>query len=257
MKIDPYVEQLKDKNVIAMVSAESTQVDFYYVEGNETKVKNIFGNRYKLFKQYATVCGLQWERIGIGKGKTLSRNFMNGRLFVPLRKNHGLMYIDLKYYKGLTKRDGQNYVELTDGTLIECCDSSKGNENKIAEAKNIAVSLPGFENYLSVQHSLIAPAVVPLGVQKLQVSPVCEPSMVKERKKPQKPSTSMEGKLTQDVIGAVLLEKEIQSCNWLHVQDMDQKSLDYKRIQCSKKAAIEQIGETFFDILAHCEMLSS
>ena len=262
MSADPHVQTLKVKNVIAMEPVNKSNTEFTYVEPNgEIKRACFVGDKKDNYKEYAAACGLIWDNIDIGEGTEPCKNFKEGKLFMALRGPLGTRYVDFRYFKGFTRRDGESYAELINGVLIKCAESMNGNEMKVSEAKKVADSLPGYwENGFLWSCAEKSP------MKQVEVSPIPEsvsssarkkPMAKEKKKKPQKQSPGKAGKLTQDVIGAVLLEKEIQSGKCLHVQDMDQKSLDYKRVQCSKKAAIEQIGETFFDILMQCEMLSS
>lgn len=261
MQIDPYVQQLKGKNVIAMVSVEETQVEYYYIENHVMKKQKVFGNRYKLFEQYAMVCGLLWKEIGVGKGASPCRNFMNGRLFVPLRKPKGLMYVDLKYYKGIVKRDGHSFIEFIDDTLIECCQSAVGNEGRIAEAKKVAASLPGFGNDGLVRQEAVnlstTQGEVPDREDSLSL-PASDTLVIQTRKrKAGKRNTMKEGALTQDVMDAFLLNEEIRSRQWQHAQGMDHKSLAYKRMQSKKKSEMEVTSAAFYELLVQCDQLHS
>lgn len=258
MKLDAYVQQLKGKKVFAMVTAGKSQVDFYYEENNEIQVKTILmAKKYEAFKQYAAVCGLLWDGIGIGKGWEIYRNFQNGRLFVPLRGPKGVMYVDFRYLGKFVWEDGRTYLELKNGQRLESCKNTTGNKRKIEEAKKIATDISIIKSPIQAtcpvppaqetHPAATAPVVRNVSFDRLPAT------VVEKKKKPKKRPAFKEGALKEDLLDAFPSTEETCSGQWKHVEDIDRNSFAYRTMQSKKKAELEEISTRFYELIAQCE----
>jgi hypothetical protein len=258
MKLDGYVQQLKGKRVFAMVTAGKSQVDFYYEENNEIQVKTILmAKKCEAFKQYAAVCGLLWEGIGIGKGWEICRNFQNGRLFVPLRGPKGTMYVDFRYLGRFHRECGHTYLELRNGQRLESCKNTMGNEKRIGEAREIAadIGIVGSPTQVScpmppVQEThpaATAPVVRDVSFERPQ------PMVVEKKKKPNKRPAFKEGALKEDLLDSFPSAEETRSGPWKHAEDIDRNSFTYRTMQSKKKKELEEISTRFYALIASCE----
>lgn len=258
MKLDGYVQQLKGKRVFAMVTAGKSQVDFYYEENNEIQVKTILmAKKCEVFKQYAAVCGLLWEVIGIGKGWEICRDFQNGRLFVPLRGPKGVMYVDFRYLGKFVWEDGRTYLELKNGQRLESCKTTSGNERKIEEARNIAADIGITGN--PAQSLCLAPPVPE--VHPVMAAPVVmdvsferpQPMVAEKKKKLKKRPVFKEGALKEDLLDSFPSTEETRSGPWKHEEDIDRTSFAYRTMQSKKKKELEEISTRFYALIASCE----
>lgn len=258
MKLDGYVQQLKGKRVFAMVTAGKSQVDFYYEENNEIQVKTILmAKKCEAFKQYAAVCGLLWEGIGIGKGWEICRNFQNGRLFVPLRGPKGVMYVDFRYLGKFVWEDGRTYLELKNGQRLESCKNTSGNKRKIEEAREIAADIGIIVSPTQVfcpmppvqetHPAATAPVVRDVSFERPQ------PMVAEKKKKPKKRSAFKEGALKEDLLDAFPSAEETRSGQWKHGEDIDRNSFTYRTMQSKKKKELEEISTRFYALIASCE----
>ena len=141
MGIDPNIEELKGKDVIAMETVEENIVDFHYLENGKVESKRIYGKRPGIFKKYALVCGMVWDGIRKGEGYEPCHDFKNGRLFVPLRGEKGVVHVREDQYKEICLRNGQTFISCKGGLEIPACKSHEGNRKKMEEAHEIAVNL--------------------------------------------------------------------------------------------------------------------
>lgn len=258
MKLDGYVQQLKGKRVFAMVTAGKSQVDFYYEENNEIQVKTILmAKKCEAFKQYAAVCGLLWEGIGIGKGWEICRDFQNGRLFVPLRGPKGVMYVDFRYLGKFVWEDGRTYLELKNGQRLESCKNTMGNRRKIEEARRIAadIGIIGSPTQVScpmppaqeAHPAEAAPVVRDVSFERPQSVGVVK------KKKTKKRAALKEGALETDLIDAFPTNEEVRTKQWKHAEDMDRESFAYKTMQSRKRMELEEIGARLCELIASCE----
>lgn len=258
MKLDGYVQQLKGKKVFAMVTAGKSQVDFYYEENNEIQVKTILmAKKCEAFKQYAAVCGLLWDGIGIGKGWEIYRNFQNGRLFVPLRGPKGVMYVDFRYLGKFVWEDGRTYLELKNGQRLESCKNTTGNKERIEEAREIAADIGIIESPIQAA----CPVPPAQEAYRIATAPVVrdvsferpQPMVAEKKKKPKKRSAFKEGALKEDLLDAFPSTEETRSGQWKHAEDIDRNSFTYRTMQSKKKAELEEISTRFYELIAQCE----
>ena len=258
MKLDAYVQQLKGKRVFAMVTAGKSQVDFYYEENNEIQVKTILmAKKCEAFKQYAAVCGLLWDGIGIGEGWETCRDFQNGRLFVPLRGPKGVMYVDFQYLGKFVWEDGRTYLELKNGQRLESCKNTIGNEKRIGEARKIAADIGIIVSPTQVSCPMppaqethpaaTAPVVRDVSFERPQ------PMVAEKKKKPKKGPAFKEGALKEDLLDSFPSTEETRSGPWKHAEDIDRTSFAYRTMQSKKKKELEEISTRFYELIAQCE----
>lgn len=257
MKLDAYVQQLKGEKVFAMVTAGKSQVDFYYEENNEIQVKPILmAKKCEAFKQYAAVCGLLWECIGIGEGWEICRNFQNGRLFVPIRGPKGVMYVDFQYLGKFVWEDGRTYLELKNGQRLESCKNTMGNERKIEEARKIAADIGIIDSSIQAPGPVPpAPKAHPAEADSVVRDVSFERPQIKgvvKKKKTKKRAALKEGALETDLIDAFPTNEEVRTKQWKHTEDIDRESFAYKTMQSKKKVELEEIGARLCELIAQC-----
>lgn len=257
MKLDGYVQQLKGKRVFAMVTAGKSQVDFYYEESDGIKITPLYGKRGTLLRQYAELCGLLWDRIGRGEGSEKCRNFKDGLLFVPLRGLHGTMYVDFRYLGRFHRECGHTYLELKNGQRLESCKTTTGNEERIEEARRIAVDIGIIESPIQAA----CPVPPAQEAYRIPTAPVVrdvsferpQPMVVEKKKKSKKRSAFKEGALKEDLLDAFPSAEETRSGQWKHAEDIDRNSFTYRTMQSKKKAELEEISTRFYALIASCE----
>lgn len=257
MGIDPNIEELKGKDVIAMETVDKSTVDFYYLENGKAVPKRIYGKRSIIFKNYALACGMVWDGIRVGKGYEPCHDFKNGRLFVPLRGAKGVVHVREDQYQASQIRDGQTYILCKCGLEIPACKSGQGNQEKMKEAREIAINL-GY--YPERRMPEIAEASTGEAKITSPLTPLVEPADsygMKEETRPKKKRPEKKGFLLRDILDAYPLEKEIRSGEWHHVGSAGRNRFNNRAARSQKESELKEDLSLFYDMIGEWDGESS
>lgn len=246
MGIDPNIEELKGKDVIAMETVEENIVDFHYLENGKVESKRIYGKRPGVFKKYALVCGIVWDGIKKGEGNEPCHDFKNGHLFVPLRGEKGVVHVREDQYKEICIRNGQTFISCKGGLEIPACKSHEGNRKKMEEAHEIAVNLgyypkSGAADVCTEELKTPAPSI-----------PLAEPADSYGSRKGltgKKKRSGKKGLFLQDLLDAYPMEREIESGKWDHVESERQNHFNSRAAQSQKESELKEGLSLFYDMI--------
>lgn len=251
MGIDPNIEELKGKDVIAMETVEENIVDFHYLENGKVESKRIYGKRPDIFKKYALVCGMVWDGIRKGEGYEPCHDFRNGHLFVPLRGKKGVIHVREDQYKEICIRNGQTFISCKGELEIPACKSHEGNRKKMEEAHEIAVNLGYYPETemagkAAACNEKVKPPAVPVSI------PFAEPADSyggRERAKGKKKKPWKKGLLLRDLLDAYPTKREIESGRWEHKEPERQKHFNSRAAQSQKESELKEGLSLFYDMI--------